>query len=96
MQGAAEAALPRWTPLWRAAPSPHLPARSLAPSATPAALVCRPHPIPQTRLILPAWLGVADALLAAAEGGKRAMLRDMYQVCSCVLVNTHSVRVGCC
>ncbi|PRW39191.1 phosphoenolpyruvate carboxylase 4 [Chlorella sorokiniana] len=33
----------------------------------------------QTRLVLPAWLGVADALLAAASSGQRAMLRDMYQ-----------------
>ncbi|KAI7840424.1 hypothetical protein COHA_005854 [Chlorella ohadii] len=33
----------------------------------------------QTRLILPAWLGVADALLAAASSGKRPMLREMYE-----------------
>jgi phosphoenolpyruvate carboxylase len=34
----------------------------------------------QTRLILPAWLGVGDALQAAASSGKRDMLRDMYEV----------------
>ena len=34
----------------------------------------------QTRLILPAWLGVADALQAAASSGKHGMLRDMYEV----------------
>lgn len=46
------------------------------------ALTARPpHPFPlQTRLVLPAWLGVADALLAAASSGKRAMLREMYEV----------------
>ena len=35
---------------------------------------------PQTRLVLPAWLGVADALMAAASSGKRGTLRDMYEV----------------
>jgi len=48
-------------------------------------MALNPHPsnttLPtQTRLILPAWLGVADALLAAASSGKRPMLREMYEV----------------
>ena len=34
----------------------------------------------QTRLILPSWLGVGDALMAAVSGGKRGVLRDMYEV----------------
>lgn len=49
---------------------------------------CPSTPLPsasQTRLILPSWLGVADALLAAASSGKRAMLREMYQVRAAML-----------
>lgn len=33
----------------------------------------------QTRLVLPAWLGVGEALMAAASSGKRGVLRDMYE-----------------
>lgn len=33
----------------------------------------------QTRLVLPAWLGVGEALMAAASSGKRDVLRDMYE-----------------
>ncbi|KAL4853378.1 Phosphoenolpyruvate carboxylase 2 [Chlorella vulgaris] len=33
----------------------------------------------QTRLILPAWLGVGEALQAATSSGKREVLRDMYE-----------------
>ncbi|GAB4814136.1 hypothetical protein N2152v2_001182 [Parachlorella kessleri] len=33
----------------------------------------------QTRLVLPAWLGVADALMSAVREGKKATLRDMYE-----------------
>lgn len=33
----------------------------------------------QTRLVLPAWLGVGEALQAAASSGKRGVLRDMYE-----------------
>jgi hypothetical protein len=40
----------------------------------------------QTRLILPAWLGVGEALQAATSSGKREVLRDMYEVCVCVCV----------
>lgn len=34
----------------------------------------------QTRMVLPAWLGVADALMSAVRDGKRELLRDMYEV----------------
>jgi phosphoenolpyruvate carboxylase len=33
----------------------------------------------QTRMVLPAWLGVGEALQAAMEGGQASVLRDMYQ-----------------
>lgn len=34
----------------------------------------------QTRMVLPAWLGVSDAIDAVARDGKRAVLHDMYEV----------------
>lgn len=30
-------------------------------------------------MVLPAWLGVADALMSAVREGKKAALRDMYE-----------------
>ncbi len=31
-------------------------------------------------MVLPAWLGVADALVSAVRDGNKAQLRDMYEV----------------
>ena len=62
-------------------PPPHTHTTTTTTLTTPAPatwpVLVRP---PQTRLILPAWLGVGEALLAAAASGKREVLRDMYEV----------------